>query len=88
MLKLLQAAAGRAPFAEWVKHAEAMSARKQEKLDFFLNILYVLLEDVLLAAQKTGEIRNVDIRSEIEALASQRFLRLDPRGGEKSGRAG
>jgi len=70
MLTLLQAAAGRAPFAEWVKHAEAMSGRKQEKLDFFLNILYVLLEDVLLAAQKTGEIRNVDIRSDIEALAS------------------
>jgi DNA polymerase-3 subunit delta' len=70
MLKLLQAAAGRAPFSEWVKHAEAMSGRKQEKLDFFLNILYVLLEDVLLAAQKTGEIRNVDIRTEIEALAS------------------
>jgi DNA polymerase III subunit delta' len=70
MLKLLQAAAGRAPFSEWVKHAEALSGRKQEKLDFFLNILYVLLEDVLLAAQKTGEIRNVDIRSEIEALAS------------------
>jgi DNA polymerase-3 subunit delta' len=70
MLKLLQAAAGLAPFAEWVKYAEAMSGRKQEKLDFFLNILYVLLEDVLLAAQKTGEIRNVDIRAEIEALAS------------------
>jgi DNA polymerase III subunit delta' len=70
MLKLLQAAAGRAPFAEWVKHAEAMSGRKQEKLDFFLNILYVLLEDVLLASQKTGEIRNVDIRSDIEALAA------------------
>src|SRR5579863_8224655 len=70
MLKLLQAAAGRAPFAEWVKYAEAMSARKQEKLEFFLNILYVLLEDVLRAAQKTGEIRNVDIRAEIEALAA------------------
>jgi DNA polymerase III subunit delta' len=70
MLKLLQAAAGRAPFAEWVKHAEAMAGRKQEKLDFFLNILYVLLEDVLLAAQKTGEIRNGDIQREIEGLAS------------------
>ena len=70
MLKLLQAAAGHAPFAEWVKYAEAMSARKQEKLEFFLNILYVLLEDVLRAAQKTGEIRNVDIRVEIETLAA------------------
>jgi DNA polymerase-3 subunit delta' len=71
MLKLLQAAAGRAPFSDWVKHAEAMSNRKQEKLDFFLNILYVLLEDVLLAAEETGEIRNVDIQQEIKTLASQ-----------------
>jgi DNA polymerase III subunit delta' len=30
----------------------------------------VLLEDVLLAAQRTGEIRNVDIQAEIEALAA------------------
>ncbi|HLK22739.1 MAG TPA: DNA polymerase III subunit delta' C-terminal domain-containing protein [Bryobacteraceae bacterium] len=71
MLKLLQAAAGRAPFADWVKYAEAMSNRKQEKLDYFLNVLYVLLEDVLLAANGTGEIRNADIQREIKALASQ-----------------
>jgi len=71
MLKLLQSAAGLAPFAEWVKYAEAMANRKQEKLEFFLNILYVLLEDVLLAAQKTGEIRNADIRREIDALAAR-----------------
>jgi DNA polymerase-3 subunit delta' len=71
MLKLLQAAAGLAPFAEWVKYGEALANRKQEKLDFFLNILYVLLEDVLLAAQKTGEIRNADIRVEIEGLAAR-----------------
>jgi DNA polymerase-3 subunit delta' len=71
MLKLLQAAAGLAPFAEWVTFAEAMANRKLEKLDFFLNILYILLEDVLLAAHKTGEIRNTDIRREIEGLASR-----------------
>jgi DNA polymerase III subunit delta' len=70
MLKLLQAAAGRAPFSEWVKHAEAMAGRKQEKLDLLLNILYILLEDVLLAAQQTGEVRNVDIRRELEGLAA------------------
>jgi len=71
MLRLLEAAAGRAPFAEWVKHSEAMSNRKQEKLDFLLTILYVLLEDVLLAAEETGEIRNADIQAEIKTLASQ-----------------
>src|SRR5690348_16572898 len=48
MLKLLQVAARRAPFAEWVKHAEAIAPRKGEKLELFLGILYVLLEDVLL----------------------------------------
>lgn len=70
MLKLLQVAAGRAPFAEWVKYAEALAPRKTEKLDLLLNILYVLLEDVLLLAQKTGEIRNTDIQRELQALAS------------------
>ena len=70
MLKLLEAAAGRAPFAEWAKQAEAMSARRQEKLDSLLNILYVLLEDVLLAAQQTGEVRNTDIRPQLQALAA------------------
>ena len=70
MLNLLQVAARRAPFSEWVKYAEAMAPRKSEKLDFFLNILYVLLEDVLMLAQHCGEIRNVDIRRDLEALAS------------------
>ena len=71
MLKLLEAASGRAPFADWAKQAEAMSARRQEKLDSLLSILYVLLEDVLLVMQETGEVRNGDIRRELEALAAQ-----------------
>jgi DNA polymerase III subunit delta' len=74
MLKLLQAGAGSAPFGEWAKHAEAMAPRKLEKLDALLKILYVLLEDVLLLAEGAGgsaEIRNADIRRELEALASR-----------------
>jgi DNA polymerase-3 subunit delta' len=70
MVKLLEVAAGRAPFAEWAKYAEAIAPRKTEKLDALLNILYVLLEDVLLLSQGAGEIRNADIRRELEALAS------------------
>jgi DNA polymerase-3 subunit delta' len=73
MLKLLEVAAGSAPFAEWAKYAEAMAPRKLEKLDALLTILYVLLEDVLLLAQgrEAGdvEIRNADIRRDLEALA-------------------
>lgn len=69
MLALLQVAAGRASFGEWAKHAEAMAAHRQDKLDHFLAILYVLLEDILLLAEGAGEIRNVDIRSQLEDLA-------------------
>ncbi|HEX6894491.1 MAG TPA: AAA family ATPase [Bryobacteraceae bacterium] len=69
MLTLLRVAAGRAPFAEWVKHAEAIAPRKQEKLELFLAVLYVLLEDILELAHGIGEIRNIDIRRELEALA-------------------
>ncbi len=71
MVKLLEVAAGRAPFAEWAKHAEAMAPRKTEKLDALLNILYVLIEDLLLLSQGVGEIRNADIRRELEALAGR-----------------
>lgn len=76
MVKLLEVAAGRAPFAEWAKYAEAMAPRKTEKLDALLNILYVLLEDLLLLSEGGGEIsgaeiRNADIRGDLEALASR-----------------
>ena len=50
-----------------------MAPRKLEKLDALLKILYVLLEDVLLLAESAGggvaEIRNADIRRDLEALA-------------------
>jgi DNA polymerase III subunit delta' len=71
MLKLLEAAAGRAPFADWAKYAEAMAPRKAEKLDALLNILYVLLEDLLLISEGANEIRNADIRRELEPLAER-----------------
>jgi DNA polymerase-3 subunit delta' len=78
MLKLLEVAAGQAPFADWAKYAEAMAPRKTEKLDALLTILYVLLEDLLLLSEGAGEIRNADIRRDLEALASHvsfRWLR-------------
>lgn len=71
MMKLLEVAAGRAPFADWAKYAEAMAPRKTEKLDALLNILYVLLEDMLLLSEGSGEIRNADIRRELEALSGR-----------------
>ena len=69
MLDLLRAASGRAPFAEWAKHSETLSARKQERLDLLIKVLYILIEDVVLIANSSGEIRNPDIRKELEAIA-------------------
>jgi len=69
MVALLQVAAGRAPFAAWVKHAEAMAPRKQEKLELFLGVLYLLLEDLLELAHGVTEIRNADLRNELEPLS-------------------
>jgi len=71
MLKLLQVSAKRAPFAQWLQQAEMLAARKQEKLEILLKILYVLLEDVLLLIMDDGEIRNLDIQPELEQLAAR-----------------
>lgn len=71
MVKLLEVAAGRAPFADWAKYADVMAPRKTEKLDALLSILYVLIEDVLLLQQGSSEIRNADIRRELESLAGR-----------------
>jgi DNA polymerase-3 subunit delta' len=70
MITLLRAAAGAAPFAEWAKVAEVLAPRKLEKLDSLLTILYILLEDLLLLAESPGaEIRNGDLRRDLEELA-------------------
>ena len=87
MLKLLEVAAGRAPFAEWAKYAEAMAPRKTEKLDALLNILYVLLEDLLLLSEGAGEIRNADIRARAGSAGVARVVPLDPRGRPPGRRA-
>lgn len=71
MLKLLQVAGRRAPFAEWAKYSETLGAKKTEKLDSLLGVAYLLLEDVLLLANGIAEIRNADIRADLEALAEE-----------------
>jgi DNA polymerase-3 subunit delta' len=78
MLDLLKVASGRAQFVDWAKHSEALGARKQDRLDLLIKVLYVLLEDVLLIANGTGEVRNDDIRADLQAIASRvsfRWLR-------------
>ena len=69
MLALLQVAAGAAPFAAWLPVSETIGRGKSDKLDLYLKVLYELLRDLLLLREGAGEIRNRDIRRELEPLA-------------------
>jgi DNA polymerase-3 subunit delta' len=71
MLALLAAACGEAGFGVWVKHAESIAARKTEKLESYLKVLYLLLGDILALQYGRGELRNPDIRPALEALAAR-----------------
>jgi DNA polymerase-3 subunit delta' len=78
MLDLLRVASGRSQFVDWAKHSEALGARKQERLDLLIKVLYVLLEDVLLISNGAEGVRNGDILADLQAIASRvsfRWLR-------------
>ena len=70
MLALLEAASGAASFAAWARYSESIGARKQEKLEHYLKVLYVLLED-LLELQHGGEIRNPDAAQVLAAVSAR-----------------
>lgn len=72
MLALLKVSAGVAPFGHWLQYSDSLGGGRQDKrLDDFLLVLYSLLADILAAHQHRDEIRNVDIRDELEQLARQ-----------------
>jgi DNA polymerase III subunit delta' len=69
MLTLLKVAAGAAPFASWAPVAETIGRNRSEKLELYLKALYELLRDMLILQHGEGEIRNRDIRGELETIA-------------------
>ena len=71
MLTLLKVAGGAAPFGAWVPVSESIGRSKSEKLDLYLKVLYELLRDLLMLQQGAREIRNEDIRRELEPLAAR-----------------
>jgi DNA polymerase-3 subunit delta' len=71
MLKLLTVAAGKGQFGEWARVSEALSASRSEKLDSYLDVLYSLLEDMLLLRTGAGRVRNQDVQKELAALATE-----------------
>jgi DNA polymerase-3 subunit delta' len=52
-----------------MKHSDSIAARRSEKLDSYLDVLYILLEDVLLLANGVAWIRNEDVRAQLEPVA-------------------
>lgn len=71
MLTLVKVAAGAAPFGAWVPVGEVIGRTKSEKLELHLKVLYELLRDLLVLREGGSEIRNQDIRGELEALAAK-----------------
>jgi len=71
MLALLSVAAGLEPFARWVPVSESIARSKSEKLDLYLKVLYDLLRDLLLLHEGAAEIRNQDIRGDLQSLAAR-----------------
>ena len=60
--------AGITPFGAWVPVSETIGRSKSDRLEFHLKVLYGLLRDVL-TAREGGEIRNRDLRAELDAVA-------------------
>jgi DNA polymerase-3 subunit delta' len=71
MLALLRVACGLDPFGAWLKHSDSIAARRTEKLDSYLEVLYLLLEDVLHAANGRSSVRNHDVTADLEAVAGR-----------------
>lgn len=71
MLTLVKAAAGAAPFSTWIPVSETIGRGKSDKLDLYLKVLYELLRDLLILHEGGGEIRNEDIRRDLEMLAAK-----------------
>ena len=69
MLMLLKVGARQAQFGQWVKYSESISASKSEKLEYYLRVLYVLLEDLLRLSQGAAVEQNHDIAAELAPLA-------------------
>jgi len=71
MLALLKVAGGLEPFSAWMKHSESIAARRTEKIELYLEVLYALLGDVARLAHGVAEVRNRDVVGELRALAGK-----------------
>ena len=71
MLALLKVAGGLEPFGSWMKHSDSIAARRTEKLEQYLEVLYVLLGDVMRIEHGVAEVRNRDVEGDLRVLAGK-----------------
>ena len=71
MLALLKAASGTGQFGAWMKYSESIASRRTEKLDSYLEVLYMLLGDVLRLAHGGTSVRNADVGPDLQAIAGK-----------------
>ena len=71
MFALLQVAAGAAPFSSWLEHSDAVAAAREDKLEAYLRVLYGLVADLLSIREGSGDVRNPELKAELEKLAAR-----------------
>lgn len=54
-----------------MKYSDSIAARRTEKLDSYLEVLYLLLSDVLRIQESVASVRNADIAPELQAIAQR-----------------
>jgi DNA polymerase III subunit delta' len=71
LLTAFECGAGIAPFSAWVQQAELFSAKRSEKLEFYLKLAYGLLEDILALAHGRPPVRNRDLQQRIGRISER-----------------
>ncbi len=71
MLALLKAASGADTFGAWLKHSESIAARRTEKFDSYLEVLYLLLGDVLRITEGVPAAANADVAEDLKEVAAR-----------------
>jgi DNA polymerase-3 subunit delta' len=70
MFALLKVASGAAPFSDWIEHSDALAAAREDKLEAYLKVLYGLVADLVAVRDGSGEVRNPELKTELEKLAA------------------
>jgi DNA polymerase-3 subunit delta' len=71
MLALLRVGAGLDPFGAWMTHSESIAARRSERLESYLEVLYSLLQDLLRMVEGAAPARNADAARDLAAVAGK-----------------